>query len=58
MAIIFQITLDLSTVWENLKPTQWTRFVAGFRRFWLDPTSAEDGVVWLAKIDPLTGGAY
>ena len=32
----FQITLDVSTVWDNLKRTRWMPFVGGFHRFWLD----------------------
>lgn len=32
----FQITLDVSTVWGNLKRTQWLPFVGGFHRYWLD----------------------
>jgi VanZ family protein len=32
----FQITLDVSTVWDNLKHTQWLPFFGGFHRFWMD----------------------
>ncbi len=32
----FQITLDVSTAWENLKQTQWVPFTGDFHRFWLD----------------------
>jgi len=32
----FEITLDVSTAWENLKHTQWLPFIGGFHRFWLD----------------------
>jgi len=32
----FEITLDVSTAWENLKRTQWAPFARGFHRFWLD----------------------
>src|SRR5215472_9329273 len=32
----FQITLDVSTVWDNLKHTQWLPFSGGLHRFWMD----------------------
>jgi len=32
----FQITLDVSTLWDNLKHTQWLPFYGGFHRFWMD----------------------
>ena len=32
----FQITLDVSTVWNNLKRTQWLPFSGGLHRFWMD----------------------
>ena len=32
----FQITLDVSTVWGNLKHTQWLPFAGGLHRFWMD----------------------
>jgi VanZ family protein len=32
----FQITLDVSTVWDNLKRTQWMPFFGGLHRFWMD----------------------
>lgn len=32
----FQITLDVSTIWHNLKRTQWIPFAGGFHRYWLD----------------------
>jgi VanZ family protein len=32
----FQITLDVSTLWHNLKNTQVVPFSGGLRRFWLD----------------------
>ena len=32
----FQITLDVSTIWENLKRTQWMPFSGGLHRFWID----------------------
>ena len=32
----FQITLDVSTVWDNLKQTRWLPFSGGLHRFWMD----------------------
>ncbi len=32
----FQITLDVSTAWGNLKRTQWIPFAGGLHRFWAD----------------------
>ena len=32
----FQLTLDVSTAWHNLKHTQWIPFAGGFQGFWLD----------------------
>ena len=32
----FEITLDISTVWHNLKQVQWMPFVGGPHRFWMD----------------------
>jgi VanZ like family len=32
----FEITLDVSTVWQNIKNTQLIPFWGGLRRFWLD----------------------
>jgi len=32
----FEITLDVSTAWENVKRTQWVPFARGFHRFWPD----------------------
>jgi glycopeptide antibiotics resistance protein len=32
----FEITLDVSTLWHNLKNTQVVSFSGGLRRFWLD----------------------
>lgn len=32
----FEITLDVSTVWHNLKQVQWMPFVGGRHRFWID----------------------
>lgn len=31
----FEITLDVSTVWDNLKHIQWVPFVGGPHRFWM-----------------------
>jgi len=32
----FEITLDASTVWDNIKHIQWVPFVGGPHRFWMD----------------------
>lgn len=32
----FQLTLDVSTAWENLKRIQWVPFFGGLHRFWMD----------------------
>ena len=32
----FQITMDVSTVWQNFKHIQWLPFIGGTHRFWMD----------------------
>ena len=32
----FDVTLDVSTVWDNVKHARWIPFTGGLRRYWLD----------------------
>jgi glycopeptide antibiotics resistance protein len=52
----FDVTLDVSTVWENVKRMQWMPLKSGFHRFWLDLLIEK--VLTFAAIGYIVKGEY